>query len=284
MHKLQTNVSEEFSKFAESLVDVYKKQHPEDLASHAPRSANQIIPSAMCVFAKSIGVDVPAEIAAEAILITSRKPGPKKKDDRQTTFVDGLPGVWISSVRISTGTVMVEVGDKCLSLQGCHVLRSAVEAAYLANWGAIPEERDGVPGLRFIPPGTSLASEPVKPPKPNTTEVGVFISDEKIRSGAFMILQDCRVVPNDEKAGDVIRFVQAKLKESEETIQLEATKESLLQKRVANSFRIANADAAEMGWTVRRETRRRKKGFRYIPPGAKLRYVLPEGEIEVGED
>ncbi len=292
--KLQINVSDAFGTFADKLPEAYKKTLPEDQKRFAPRSANQLIPLAMCKLAEQLGC-LDEQAIAEAQEVVSRKPGPKKKDDRQLALVDDKPGVWVSLTKIATGTVIVEYTGhelatrSVLDLRGCHVTVTAVQTAAIANWGVIPETNNGVPGLRFIPPGTPLHVEPPKPPRPSTTEVGTFVSEEQVQAGPIAILADGRTVPrnigvdgSDKLGSDVIRFRHAELFGIESECP-EDTKIQLIVNRTGESFRIANADAAELGWTVRLETRRGKKGFRYIPPGTKLRFVLPEQEIEVGE-
>jgi hypothetical protein len=78
----------------------------------------------------------------------------------------------------------------------------------------------------------------------------------------------------------VIRFQHASLSDKHADLSEDA-KAHALKMSTEQSFRIANADAVEIGWTVKRETRRGVRGFRYIPPGTKLRFVLPEQEIEM---
>lgn len=286
--KLQINVSDEFGAFADKLVETHKTALPEDLKKHTPRSPNALIPLALVNMAKELKQDVPDAIMSEANEVLSRKPGPKKKNDRQLTLVDDRPGVRISLARIATGTTVIEVGLASVELHGCHTIGSAAQAAANAGWGTIPETQNSVPGLRFIPPGAPLVPEHAKPPKPNVTEVGVFVSEAQVQAGPIVILADGRTIPrvigadgNDKLGRDVIRFQHAVVGDLLEQLGTPEHRAALLSFETEQSFRVANADALEIGWTVRRETRRGKRGFRYIPPGTKLRFVLPEQEVEV---
>jgi hypothetical protein len=79
MPKLQINVSDEFAKFTEDLVQYCKEHQPNGLELLAPRSANQIIPLALVRVAVELGCEVPDFAKTEAALIVTRKPGPHSK-------------------------------------------------------------------------------------------------------------------------------------------------------------------------------------------------------------
>ena len=94
--KLQINVSDEFGAFADKLVETHKTALPEDLKKNTPRSPNELIPLALVNMAKELKQDVPDTIMAEANEVLTRKPGTKKKDDRQLAFVDDKPETPVS--------------------------------------------------------------------------------------------------------------------------------------------------------------------------------------------
>lgn len=299
MTKLQVNVSPEFAAFAESLVDAYKKMHPDDLASHAPRSANQLLPSALCVFAKSIGVDVPADVATEAILITSRKPGPqKKKPITSHDLFDALPGTWLSNVAIATGCALVTVGDDSLSLAGCYGPDSAARTAFGAGWGVIVEakktssdpDHPGLPGLRFIPPGASLAPKeaPATHAPMTLSDVGTWISEDSIFTRATIVLPDGRAVPfatpMSEQSFLIPQAVEPRVdavpddaSEAFKIAHASSVKEARRQ-AVMQSIASAQIEAYELGWTMRREVRKGKAGILFVPPKGKLTYEIAHGQ------
>lgn len=87
---------------------------------------------------------------------TARRPGKKNViPEGQTSFVDiippqedGLPGVYVSLVRLKAGTVRVSCGSYELDLYGCFEPLAALREAYRVGWGFVPAPN----GLRFFPP------------------------------------------------------------------------------------------------------------------------------------
>jgi hypothetical protein len=90
-----------------------------------------------------------------AAIELARRPGRRKVEpDGQSSLLDllpmndGRPGVYVSFVRLRTGTVRESSGDAALDLYGCHEPSTAIARAYDQGWVGGPSGN----GLRFIPP------------------------------------------------------------------------------------------------------------------------------------
>jgi hypothetical protein len=90
-----------------------------------------------------------------AAIDLARRPGRRKAEpDGQLLLTDmfpmndGRPGVYVSFVRLRTGTVRESSGDATLDLFGCHEPSTAIARAYEQGWVGGPSGN----GLRFIPP------------------------------------------------------------------------------------------------------------------------------------
>lgn len=280
MHKLQINVSEEFAKFANSLVEAYKAKLPEDQKHTCPRSANQLIPLALVRVAIELGCEVPDTAKSEAALIVTRKPGPQKKKPLEShDLFDERPGTWLSNVAIGTGCALVTCGDKSLSLAGCHVPSTAVVAALEAGWGAIPEakktqndpEHPGLPGIRFIPPGVDLAPKATPAPAPMAlADVGVWVAESSVLQRDQLVLPDCRII---EHTGQELPNGSIRIPKATPTGDKHEQKQHAILKAIAT----AQANAYQLGWTMRKETKSGAPGILLIPPRVKLTYEIAPG-------
>jgi len=299
MTKLQVNVSPEFAAFAESLVDARKKVLATNPDAAHPRSANQLIPVGLLEYANFLGVDVPEQIRTEAREIITRKPGPqKKKPIASHDLFDTLPGTWLSNVAIATGCALVMVGDESLSLAGCYKPSSAAQTALDAGWGAIPEakktstdpDHPGLPGLRFIPPGASLAPKeaPATLAPMTLSDVGTWISEDSIFARATIVLPDGRAVPFATPMSEQSFLIPQAMEPRVDAIpddapeafriaHANAVKEARRQ-AVMQSIASAQIEAYELGWTMRREVRKGKAGILFVPPKVKLTYEIAHGQ------
>ena len=145
--------------------------------------------------------------------------------------------------------------------------------------------------MRFVPPGVSLL--PKEPPKhtPLTlASVGTWISEESITQKGFLVLADGRAV--DFVAGREVPMnafvvpcavLGAKTHylpdwtDAQKKAHDEAYEDS--KKRAAlESIMFAQAEAYELGWTCKRETRKGKVGILFIPPKVRLTYEVGPGQ------
>ena len=267
MPKLQINISEEFAKFASSLVDERNKIQNEPRV----KSANQLIPLALVALANALPMrDIPESITTEASEVLARKPGPQKKKPLEShDLFDERPGTWLSSVAIATGCAMVTCGDKSLSLAGYEKTYAAAAKAITEGWGAIPEvkktqndpEHLGLPGVRFIPPGTDLTPKAMPAPPPMTlADIGTWVSEASILARDQIVLADGRIIEHGGESypRDAIRFYKATAS-------------------ILTSIASAQAMAYQLNWTMRREIRNSKPGILLIPPRVKLTYEIAPG-------
>lgn len=281
--KLQINVSDEFAKFTEELVETCKKKQNEEtpgLELLTPRSTNQLIPLALVRVAKEIGHDVPQSAIDEAKLILTRKPGPQKKKPVEShALFDERPGTWLSNVAIGTGCALVTCGDKSLSLAGCYVPSTAVVAALEAGWGAIPEakktqndpDHPGLPGIRFIPPGVDLAPKVTPAPPPMAlADVGAWIAESSVMQRDQLVLPDCRIIEhtNQDLPNGSIRIPKA---------TTTGDKPEQKQHAILKAIATAQANAYQLGWTMRKEQKNGSPGILLIPPRVKLTYEIAPG-------
>jgi len=296
MTKLQINISPEFAAFAESLVEERNKIQTEQRV----KSANQLIPLAIIAYANTLSVrDIPESITTEAAEVLTRKPGPQKKKPLAShDLFDSLPGTWLSNVAIATGCALVTVGDESLSLAGCYGPDSAARTAFAADWGVIVEakktstdpDHPGLPGLRFIPPGASLApkeAQAVHAPM-TLSDVGTWISEDSIFTRATIVLPDGRAVPfatpMSEQSFLIPQAVEPRVNavpddasEAFKIAHTNAVKEARRQ-AVMQSIASAQIEAYELGWTMRREVRKGKAGILFVPPKVKLTYEIAHGQ------
>jgi hypothetical protein len=294
MTKLQVNVSPEFAAFAESLVEERNKQTEQRV-----KSANQLIPLAIVALAALFVRDIPESIASEADEVLTRKPGPqKKKPIVSHDLFDSLPGTWISSVAIATGCAVVFCGEQSLSLTECTHMEVAALKAVNVGWGAIPESKKtssdpdhpGLPGLRFIPPGASLAPKeaPATLAPMTLSNVGTWISEDSIFTRATIVLPDGRAVPfatpMSEQSFLIPQAVEPRVdaipddaSEAFKIAHANAAKEARRQ-AVMQSIASAQIEAYELGWTMRREVRKGKPGILFVPPKVKLTYEIAHGK------
>lgn len=277
MPKLQINVSDEFAKFTEGLVDECKKQSKTS-GEPAPRNVNSFIPLAITCAAKLGGYEVPPEIIEEAKAVLTRKPGPqKKKTVEPHDLFDERPGTWLSNVAIATGCALVMSSDKSLSLAGCHVPSTAVVAALEAGWGAIPEAKDTsgglLPGIRFIPPGVDLAPKAVPAPLPMAlADVGAWVSEGSILRRDQLVLADGRVIEYGDKS---LPDGSVRVPMATPTGDKPEQRHHAILKSIAS----AQSMAYQLGWTMRKETKNGSPGILFIPPRVKLTYEIAPGRM-----
>lgn len=279
MPKLQINVSDEFAKFTEELVETCKKKQTEEasgLELVAPRSANQLIPLALVRVAKEIGHVVPQSAIDEAALILVRKPGPQKKKPVEShDLFDERPGTWLSNVAIATGCAMATCGEKSFSLSGCYVPSTAVVAALEAGWSAIPEVKETgngpLPGIRFIPPGTDLAPKATPAPAPMAlADVGAWVSEGSTLQRDQLVLADGRVIEYGDKS----------LPDGSVRVPMAIPTGDKPEQRhhaILKSIASAQSMAYQLGWTMRKETKNGSPGILLIPPRVKLTYEIAPG-------
>lgn len=294
--KLQCNVSDSFAEVLDpALQKAALEKHPEK----KPPKLGNLIPTALLDYAEAqFGLIVDPALRAEAAEILVRKPGPRtKKPIESHELFDERPGAWLSNVAIATGCALVTVGEDSLSLTGCHVPGSAAQTAFAANWGVIVEakktstdpDHPGLPGLRFIPPGASLApKESPAPPAPMTlSDVGTWISEDSIFTRATIVLPDGRAVPfaapmseqsflipqaNEPRVDAIPDDASEAFKTAHANTVKEARRQAVMQ-----SIATAQIEAHELGWTMRREIRKGKPGILFVPPKVKLTYEIAPG-------
>jgi hypothetical protein len=297
MTKLQCNVSDSFTEVLDpAMQKAALEKHPEQ----KPPKLNNLIPTALLDYAETkLGITVDPKLREEAIEILTRKPGPRTKKplDSHDLF-DEKPGMWLSNVAIATGCALVACGEKTLHLSSCHIPSTAAEAAIKAGWGAIPEakktsndpEHPGIPGMRFIPPGSDIAPKNVPAPAPMAlADVGTWISEESIakRSG-LLVLSDGRVVDRGQAAapsGSIsvpcavipeMAPVGPDWTEAQKLAHKNAYEETH-KRAILVSIAHVQVEAYELGWTMKREVRNGKPGILLIPPRVKLTYEIAPG-------
>jgi hypothetical protein len=294
MPKLQCNVSDSF---ADVLDPALQKAALDKRPEQKPPKLGNLIPTALLNYWEAIGGTVDPKLRTEATEILTRKPGPRTKKPLEShDLFDERPGTWLSNVAIATGCALVTCGDKQLSLAGCHVPKTAAAKAIDDGWGVIVEAKkmsndpavQGVPGLRFIPPGSDLAQKATAAPAPMTlSDVGTWVSEESIFTRATIVLPDGRAVPfaapmsaqsflipqATEPAADSPdpTWPEAVLVEYQKNLK-EARRQAVMQ-----SIALAQVEAYELGWTMRREIRSGKPGILLIPPRVKLTYEIAPG-------
>lgn len=264
--KLQVVVPEQpWSDVGQELTDAYRESLPEDQRARAPRSCNGLIPLAMLTLLETLKPGlVTQERLDEARAIAHRRPGPKPKGERENLeLFEDKPGAWVSCVDLKSGTSSAQVGDQRLSLFGCRCEATASVKAVEEGWGVVPEARDGLPGLRFIPPGsgyTVAAPEPMAP-----ADVGVWVSEATIAKTHLLITTDGRVVKqrSDEEREAMFRC-------GTQPDRSVAIRRSSYLGEVAH-------DAFEAGWTARSEHRGGHPGILLIPPHVSLTYEVAPG-------
>ena len=275
MPKLQINVSDEFVKFTEGLVDECKKQSKTS-GEPAPRNVNSFIPLAITCAAKLGGYEVPPEIIEEAKAVLTRKPGPQKKKTVEShNLFDERPGTWLSNIAIGTGCSVVTCGDKSLSLDCCYAPVTAAERAIEQGWGAIPETKETsngpLPGIRFIPPGADLAPKTTPAPAPMAlADVGAWVSEGSILQRDQLVLVD----------GRVIEYGNKPLPDGSVRVPMATPTEDKPEQRhraILKSIASAQSMAYQLGWTMRKETKNGSPGILLIPPRVKLTYEITPG-------
>lgn len=264
--KLQVVVPEQpWSDVGQELTDAYRESLPEAERARAPRSCNGLIPLAMLTLLETLKPGlVTQERLDEARAIAHRRPGPKPKGERENLeLFDDRPGAWITCTTLRSGTSSAQVGDQRLSLFGCRCEATASAKAVAGGWGVVPEVHEGVPGLRFIPPGsgyTVAAPEPMAP-----ADVGVWVSEATIAKTHLLITTDGRVVKqrSDEEREAMFRCGTR----PEHAVSIE------------KSTRLADiaAYAFDEGWTARAEHRGGHPGILLIPPHVSLTYEVAPG-------
>lgn len=297
MAKLQCNVSDWF---AETLDPAFQKAALEKHPEQKPPKLGNLIPTALLDYAETrLGLTVDPALRTEANEVLTRKPGPRaKKPIESHDLFDERPGTWISNVAIATGCAMVTVGEQSLHLSGCHVPVTAVQRAIEQGWGAIPESKKmsndpdhpGLPGIRFIPPGVDLVPKAsAAPASVALADVGVWVSEESIWRRTTLVLSDARAVPPiDGQAVPENAFTVPQAHaldigpadpdwpEAQKLAHQNAI-DAARRQAILSSVASAQIEAYELGWTMRRETRRGSPGILFIPPRVKLTYEIAPG-------
>lgn len=296
MIKLQKAVPDHWQNLDRDLARAWLDHLPKEQQHNAPRSANTLIPLGLLLVAKSIGRDdlVTTELLAEAQEMTSDKPGRKRRTPAETLpLFDSALGQWLSVVALSTGTARVECGSHTLSLFGCRCLATASSKAVEEGWGAVPESRGELQGIRFLPPGASLQAQVPAPPPMAKAEIGAWISETAIKDACWTVLADGRKVKQTRAEQDTTIRTDAlptgalavrqasyaprdHAKDVPPEDQRKIDAEELAQ-AIREAFADCAAQAFENGWTARREIRGGHAGILLIPPSVGLSYEIAPG-------
>lgn len=277
MTKLQCSVSQEFLKLEPAIQKAALEKDP----TQKPPKLNNLIPTALLYYAGGVfGMTIDQDLRDEAAEILTRKPGPQKKKTVEShDLFDERPGTWLSNVAIATGCAMVTCKNKSLSLAGYHLPSTAVVAALDAGWGAIPEakktqnnpDHPGLPGIRFIPPGTDLAPKATPAPAPMTlADVGVWIAESSVLQCDRLVLPDCRIIEHtsQELPNGSIRIPKA---------IPSGDKPEQKQHAILKAIAMVQSAAYQLGWTMRKEQKNGAPGILLIPPRVKLTYEIAPG-------
>jgi hypothetical protein len=148
--KLQCNVSDSF---AETIDRAFQRAALEKTPDGKPPRLSNLIPTALIHYGRTaLGLEIDPALRVEAEEVLARKPGPRTKKRVEAEPADEEAFLWVSNVALSTGCATVTGDGMSLSLCGCHVPKTAAAKAIEEGWGVILESRQGVPGLRFVPP------------------------------------------------------------------------------------------------------------------------------------